>query len=175
MSYGIIPYRVSLGRLATRFGHPDPKKRSRIKSGAMRYAKTVDQWDSEDSPKMKEIVAELLDGKATHERYGHKYWYAIKGLVEDIGRLLNNSAWYPCSPDIFFESELFSLYDIDAPMKIPTPDDFPVVFVLRYENMDPEKIDKFTWQVEDGAARYILRDWIYGARKYKTDLVLFYH
>jgi len=176
MSYGIMPYRVSLSRLKTRFGCTVSNKRSKIKKACARYAEQIDSWDDEGVPTTMEIVTELLDGQATHNRLGHKYWYALKGFIEDLGSFLYNSEWYPASSDVFFSLNEFKLYDIDAPMKIPSPDDFPTVFVLREENMTPELEEKLNKELasEEAQLRQVL-NWIKEAKRYKQDLVLYYH
>lgn len=174
MSYGIMPYRVNLDRVKSRFGCTVSSKRSKIKKACARYAKQIDEWDDENTPTMMEIVEELLDGKATHANLGYKYWYALKGFMEDLGRFMSNREWYPASADVFFDLSEFGLYNIDAPMKIPTPDDFPTVFVLKSENMTPDLDLKLQQKLSGGQLREI-QSWINEAKQYKQDIVLYYH
>jgi uncharacterized protein YaaR (DUF327 family) len=79
----------------------------------------------------------------------------------------------PC--DVFFDIEAFKLYDVDAPMKIPNPADFPVVFVLRGDNMTDELLKELEEKIEDQEQFLQVADWIKEAKRYKQDLVLFYH
>jgi hypothetical protein len=174
MSYGIMPYRVSLDRVRSRFGCSVSSKRSKIKKACARYASQIDEWDDENTPKMMEIVEELLDGKATHSNLGYKYWYALKGFIEDLGRFMMNREWYPADADAFWDIEEFRLYDIDAPMKIPRPDDFPTVFVLRSENMTPD-LDLKLQQKLSGGQLIEVQGWIREAKQYKQDIILYYH
>lgn len=176
MSYGIMPYRVSLSRLRTRFGITVTAKRGKIRGACYHLRQSVDELDSsEDAPKFDEIVVELLDGKAEHSKYGYKYWYAIKGFVEALGQFLNNNEWYPADASVFWETKAFKLYDIDAPMKIPTPDDFPTVFVLRGENMTDELMSELKEKIEDDEQYQQVASWIREAKRYKQDLMLFYY
>jgi hypothetical protein len=176
MSYGIMPYRVSLSRLRTRFGMTDKKKRSKTRGACYHLRQSVDELDSsENAPKFDEIVVELLDGKAEHSKYGYKYWYAVKGFVESIGQFLNNSEWYPADASVFWNSKSFKLYDIDAPMRIPTPDDSPTVFVLRAENMTDDLLKELEEKIGYNEQFWQVSSWIRDAKRYKQDLVLFYH
>ncbi len=176
MSYGIMPYRVSLSRLRTRFGITVTAKRTKVRKACYILGRNVDQMDSSpEAPVFNDIVTELLDGKATHSKYGYKYWYAIKGFVESLGQFLNNSEWYPADADVFWKTKAFKLYDIDAPMKIPSPDDFPTVFVLRAENMTDKLLKELEKELGNGEQYWQVSGWIQEAKRYKQDLVLFYH
>ena len=171
-----MPYRVSLSRLRTRFGLTVTAKRSKVRKFCYHLARSVDEMDSSnDAPKFHDIVTELLDGKAEHLNYGYKYWYAIKGFVESIGQLLPNDQWYPADASIFWNTNAFKLYDIDAPMKIPTPDDFPTVFVLRAENMTNELLTELVNKLGNDKPYWQIAGWIQQAKRYKQDLILFYH
>lgn len=176
MSYGIMPYRVSLSRLSTRFGLTVTAKRRKVRNACHHIGRNVDEMaSSDDTPKFNDIVTELLDGKVAHEKYGYIYWYAIKGFIESIGQFLNNSEWYPADVDVFWNNKSFKLYDIDAPMKIPTPDDSPTVFVLRAENMTDELLKELEKELGNGEQYWQVSSWIREAKRYKQDLVLFYH
>lgn len=176
MGYGIMPYRVNLERLSSRFGMEDKAKRSKIRKMCSRDANNIDSLAYGDEvPKFMDIVEELLDGKATHAKFGYIYWYAIKGFVEELGRFMHNADWYPASADIFWENPNFVLYDIDALMQIPTPDDFPTVFVLRNNKMTDELIESLVEKLSDSYQIAQLKNWIKEAKQYKQDLVLFYH
>jgi hypothetical protein len=176
MSYGIMPYRVSLSRLQTRFGNPDKAKRRKTRDACVRYAREIDELDSApDAPTFMQVVDDLLDGKVEHPNYGHKYWYALKGFIESIGKFLNNNYWYPASADVFWDIDAFKLYDIDAPMKIPSPADFPTVFVLRGDRMTDKLLKELEEKIEDREQFLQVAAWIKEAKRYKQDLVLFYH
>lgn len=171
-----MPYRVSLSRLQTRFGITVTAKRSKVRKSCYHLARSVDDIDSsDDAPKFNDIVTELLDGKAEHPKYGYKYWYAIKGFVESLGQFLHNDQWYPADAEVFWNTKSFKLYDIDAPMKIPTPDDFPTVFVLRAENMTDELLKELEEKLGNGEQYWQIASWLREAKRYKQDLVLFYH
>jgi hypothetical protein len=176
MAYGIIPYRVNLGRLASRFGMKDEAKRSKIRRMCSGYANNIDGLAYDEGvPKFMDIVEELLDGKATHTKYGYIYWYAIKGFVEELGLFIQNADWYPASADIFWENPHFVLYGIDAPMEIPTPDDFPTVFVLRNDRMNDDLIESLVKKLSNNVQIDQLKNWIKEAKRYKQDLILYYH
>lgn len=167
-----MAYRVNLARMATRFGNPKSAKRSKARNACYRFAGE----DAEGEVTYNEIVKEMInDAKASHKNLGYKYWYAIKGLVEDMGQSLPNSCWYPSPADVFWEHPNFNLYDIDAPMEIPHPDDFPTVFVLRYVNMTDELATQLEEMIEDDGQLEEVNYWLKEAIRYKQDLVLFYH
>ncbi|MCI5054716.1 MAG: hypothetical protein MRY83_01340 [Flavobacteriales bacterium] len=173
MSYGIMPYRVNLERLSTRFGNPKSNKRSKAR---LACKEAVRGMDDDEDVSFDEIIKEMIDeAKASHENLGYMYWYALKGLIEDLGSFMTNSSWYPASCDIFYDSKDITLYDIDSPMDIPTPDDFPTVFVFRKENMKEENIADLLNSLEDSDQKREFNHWIEEAKRYKQDLVLYYH
>ena len=174
MSYGIMPYRVNLARVGTRFGNEKTNKRTKAKTACLRYL--YELGDELVPPSNKELVSEMIDdSKALHKNLGYKYWYAIKGLVEHLGSPLSNRAWYPASADFFWDNPFFKLYDIDSPMKIPEPDDFPIVFVLRYAAMSDDFLAMCEEKLEDEEQLNEMKSWIKQAKRYRQDLVLFYH
>lgn len=176
MSYGIMPYRVSLSRLSTRFGNTNNSKRSKIRRICLKDANDVDELDSNpDAPLFKDIVENMLDAKIDHPEYGYKYWYALRGFIESIGQFLMNNHWYPASADVFWKMEAFKLYDIDAPMEIPAPNDFPTVFVLRGENMTDDLIENLKAEIAEEDQFRQTSFWIQESKRYKQDLILFYH
>lgn len=180
MGYGIMPYRVNLDRLATRFGTSNKPKRREIVKECSRRANSIDSDAAhyQNAPKFMEIVEELLDGKATHEKFGWMYWYAIEGFCEVLGRPMMNDQWarIPTTEmDFFYEN--FSLWDIpNAPMTIPTPNDFPTVFVLHPERISDEFIQT---TLKEAVPEYFqygqIKSWLEAAKQYKQDLVLFYY
>ena len=174
MSYGIMPYRVNLARVGTRFGNEKTAKRQKARNACFRH---LSQYDTDGSNVMNHtLVKEMInEAKASHQNCGHRYWYALKGLIEDMGRLLNNRAWYPASADFFWDNPFFKLYDIDSPMEIPEPDDFPVVFVLRYAAMSDDFLAMCEEKLEDEEQLSEMKSWIKQAKRYRQDLVLFYH
>lgn len=174
MSYGIMAFRVNLARMATRFGNSKSAKRSKARRACLRYTDASDDMEGEAT--YSEIIKEMIDdSKASHSNLGYKYWYALKGLMEDLGTQLPNSNWYPASADVFWSHPNFNLYDIDSPMEIPHPDDFPSVFVLRHKNMNEELISQLEKEIEDKDQLNELVHWIGSASQYKQDLVLYYH
>lgn len=170
-----MPIRVNLGRLRTRFGSTNSGKRSKIRRACAGIAANVDDLFEENDPAYMDLVEELLDGKATHENMGAKYWYAIKEMAESLGKWLNNSEWYPASPDLFWNHSAIHLYDIDAPMIVPSPDDFPAVFTLRNADMTDELLEEFKNLIEDEAQFRQFSGWVTDARRYKQDLLMFYY
>jgi hypothetical protein len=128
-----------------------------------------------DTPKFMDIVEELLTGKINLTNYGYIYWYAIKYFIEELGQSLSNTHWYPASVDVFFEHPSFILYGIDFARTIPKPEDFPTVFVLHKEKMDDELNFSLKEKVGNVSQSSELIGWIGLAKKYKEDLVLYYH
>lgn len=174
MSYGIIPYRVSLSRLNSRFGITNSSKKSSIRKKCRAFASAIDDLGSDHDPLMMDLVEELLQAKASHENMGFKYWYALKGFIQDLGQFLYNSCWYPADPQIFYDMPEFTMFDIDSPMKIPTPDDFPMVFTLRNEKMTDALTNSFDGKITDDQ-KYQIVSWIREARRYDQDIVFYYH
>lgn len=176
MSYGIIPYRISLDRLQSRIGMNDIAKKNKLKESCIRHSKNIDSLaNSAETPKFMDIVDELLNGKINHINFGYIYWYAIKYFIEDLGNSLPNTQWYPSSAEIFFEHPSFDLYGIDFVMTIPKPEDFPTVFVLPNEKMDELLINSLKEKIVNVGQFSELNNWIVLAKKYKEDLVLYYH
>lgn len=180
MGYAISAYRVNLERVESRFGIADkPKRRKIINRCAARKA-SIDELASykTDAPKFMEIVEELLDGKATHERFGFMYWYAIECFIEELGREMvpRDNYWSGRNLDLDFFYKHFSLYSIPAPMTIPTPDDFPTVFVLDSELISDEFIQT---TLKEAVPEYFqygqIKSWLQDAKRYKQDLVLYYY
>jgi hypothetical protein len=173
MGYGIMPYRVSLGRLATRFGNPVAKKRNQARRACLRVQSQMDDLFDHWDISYKDVVEDLLEGKASYENAGAMYWYAIKQIIEDLGRWLPNSEWYPADADAIWNAPEVKLYDIDSPESFPSPDDFPTVFVVRSERLEAfheglkDKVETAQWN-EVGY-------WVKEAKRYRQDLVMFYH
>lgn len=174
MGYGITVYRVSLQRLCTRLGTQDKARKNRLREVCLKRAKNMDSLGHETTPSFMEIVEELLDGKATYKT-GYLYWYAIQSFVDDLGVSLANNHWYPASAEIFWDIKDFVLYEINAPMKIPQPDDFPLVFVLKHQNMKPELQHILQEKIQNQAQLTQFQYWIKEAQTYKQDLILYYH
>jgi hypothetical protein len=175
MGYGIMPYRVSLSRLATRFGNPNSSKRSKARRACASIASNMDDLFGGDGPGYMDIVEELLDGKATHRGYGAWYWYAIERMIGDLGQFLHNGEWYPSRADAFWDHPAARLYDIDAPMDIPSPDDFPTVFVIRNAELNDALLAGFREKISDDAQYRSFSHWVNEAKRYKQDLVLYYY
>ncbi len=174
MSYGITPYRINLERLSTRFGNTNTAKRWKVRSSCNRRAGQIDAIDT-DAPSLDQFALDLLDAKISHPGYGYKYWYALEAFMDELGARIPNRHWYPASADFFWNNDKFNLYDIDAPMSIPKPDDFPVVFVLRAANMTDELKTDLENGIEDADQLAELKSWIADAKRYKQDLALFYY
>jgi hypothetical protein len=180
MGYAISAYRVNLERVESRFGIADKPKRRKIINRCAARAASIDELGSykTDPPKFMEIVEELLDGKATHERFGFMYWYAIECFMEELGREMvpRDNYWEGRNLDLDFFYKHFSLWSIPAPMTIPTPDDFPTVFVLPAERITEEFM---TTTVNAAVPEYFqrgqLQSWLKNSKQYKQDLVLFYY
>lgn len=169
-----MPYRVNLARVGTRFGNEKTNKRTKAKNACLRYLHDFE--DEAGGLSNRALISEMIDeSKASHQNLGYKYWYAIKGLVEYLGGHLNNNAWYSASADFFWDNPFFKLYDIDSPMEIPEPDDFPVVFVLRYAAMSDDFLAMCEEKLDDEEQLIEMKEWVKKAKQYRQDLVLFYH
>lgn len=185
MSYGIIPYRVNLKRVAALIGTTDTSTRKKvIKHCSKRAALIDDLADSDNAPQFMEVVEELLDGKATHERYGFMYWYALESFITLLGQRLDNTYWkrIPAGEmDFFFQK--FNLFNaaLPLPMSIPKPNDMPIVFVLPaseitndFKAMVVNMMLKRESNYENIQLLEVV-EWIESAKRYKQDLVLFYY
>ena len=178
MGYSITPYRVSLERLSTYFGIEDKGKRSKIRAVCRRKADNIDELAyGEAIPKFMDIAEELLDGKVTHNQYGYLYWYAIEGFMEVLGSVMYANDWIHASEEaqVFWKHREFVLYDIDAPMEIPTPIDFPTVFVLHNNLLSDELVKSLEQEITNSYQIAQLKNWIKEAKRYKQDLVLYYY
>lgn len=175
MGYGIMAYRVSLSRLKSRFGVSVSSKKSSIRKKCFPIGRRIDDMGSDDAPRLMQVVEELLAAKVEHPEYAYLYWYALKGFIEDLGAPMSNSAWYPAEADLFYELPEFKLYDIDAPMALPRPDDFPVVFVLRAEQNTQALVEKMHSNIKEPEQLQEVLNWLQSAQRYKQDLVLYYH
>ncbi len=174
MGYGISPYRVSLQRLCTRFGTQDEARKSRLREVCFKRAKDMDGLGDATTPLFMEIVEELLNGKVT-SGIGYLYWYAIESFISDLGVFLANNQWYPASAEVFWEIESFALYAVNAPMKIPQSEDFPIVFVLHHQKMTDELQLTLQEKIKNQAQLAQLQNWIKEAKIYEQDLILYYY
>lgn len=175
MSYGISPYRISLSRLATRFGNPNSGKRSKARRACASISSNMEDMFEDDGPSYMDIVEELLEGKATHPNHGAWYWYAIEQMINELGRWLPNNNWYPADPEAFWSHSACNLYDIDSPMDIPTPDDFPTVFVIRFAELGDGLLEGFREKIADDDQFSEFSYWVKEAKRYKQDIVMFYY
>jgi hypothetical protein len=129
----------------------------------------------DDGPAYMEIVEDLLDGKATFKHHGAWYWYAIEQIIADLGRRLSNGSWYPGNSEPFWSHASCCMNDIDSPMQIPAPDDFPSVFVIRNSALSDELVVDFREKISDEDQFSEFSRWVKEAQRYKQDLVMFYY
>ncbi len=174
MGYGITAYRANMQRVATRFGIKVSKKKSPVRKACRPRAAAIDELYDDEPPLFLDIVEELLDGKAEHEDQGARYWYAYEGFVQALGQRLANNEFYPGDAEPFVSHSAFRIYDIDAPMDIPHPDDFPMVLTLRKDAMTDDVVAEVVAEMSAEQGRQF-SFWIKEARQYKQDLVLFYY
>ncbi|MEH0157678.1 hypothetical protein V6R21_26555 [Limibacter armeniacum] len=180
MSYGITPYRVNLSRVRSRLDKDCPSsKKSKAKKACLNQLSRCGFGTEDGEPTDAELInAFIADGKAEHEGLGYKYWYALEGLIGDLGQFLSNGYWYPGTSDPFFNTDGFKLYDIGGGIDIPTPDDFPAVFVLENSDMSEELIQEFEKKYANELEAETIKQfksWITQAQRYKQDLVLYYY
>lgn len=174
MGYGITGYRVNLSRMNTRFSHEKAAKRSAAKNACI---ENISNWDVEEGdPTHTELIDELIDeSKASYNHLGYKYWYAIEGLISDLGTCLDNSEWYPCDPEVFEDDFRFKMYNINTSFEIPTPDDFPSVLTFFAEDMTEEATTQISNKIDDEDQKNSFLQWVKAAKRYKQDIVLFYY
>ncbi len=172
-----MPYRVSLELLRDCFGSEDNTLKDKLRERCKKAEREIEGMAAnDDTPYFKDIVEELLDGKATHtnRKYGYIYWYAIENFIKVIGLQMYANDWSHASADAFWDNKAFKLYDIDAPMPITKPDDVPTVFVLRNAMMTDELESNLEQKVTNSYQIAQLKNWLKEAKQYQQDLVLYY-
>ncbi len=152
----------------------NPKLFSRLQAGIKGEITRLNQ--TFDTLQFDPFFEDLFTGVIHNKNAGEKYWYAIESLVRHFGTLLSNEAWsHSRSSDIgpIYDIEEFRMYLFTTTPRIPSPDDFPVVFVVEHKNI--ELCEEKSLVIRDEDKRNELIDWLTSAKENAEDLILFYY
>lgn len=178
MSYGVTAFAVNLNQIEEPFGSQDEELKNEIVSQVKERFDSIDEQLG--GTPMVDITDDYFKGEINHADDAKKYWYLIETLCIGFGRKLSNDHWYPFkgATEPWYDHEQFKLYGINTKPFLPSPDDFPLVFVLgnadlqdAYEAIN-EQGEKDVYSIEQVRQ---FSDWIENAQKDRWDLVLFYY
>jgi hypothetical protein len=177
MSYGILPYSIEIGKVEAVFGYEDPEMKTHILSVSKERLDEMQEEDS-DGTSYTDILTDYLDGEIRHADEAHKYWYVIEMLCDGFGEMMDNDEWLPADlPEYFWETDYVFPFGIEVggeDMEFPTPDDFPVCFIVLNEDLGKVKEDAASLGLENEQLVQ-LQGWCDTCVNEGTDLVLFYY
>ncbi len=172
MGYGIMPYRVKLAEIEQLFGTSDQELASRIRNGIQARLQQLD--NSFGDPSATEILTDFLDGKISHPQSGHLYWYVIEAMIRYFGTFLANGEWYPVRDEEIYKVAGTSMYHLRISKKIPSPDDFPSVYMVFHADLDKASMSIKDTD-HDAAQKAQFEDWCTKAKSAGQDLVMYYY
>jgi hypothetical protein len=197
MSYGIMPFAVSIAQVQEVFGSHDQALANELKHRFATLFEQDEDYDDEDGEalSLEQALGEIIDGQELPPEFGHKYGYAVKILCEHFGRHLPNEAfssvgseWIDEIEDVLADSGVssvdFSLQEHlmyrGSPVPIPRPDDFPAVGYLKLNELAPalramQGANFTTAEAEHREALAEVQSWLETCIELKSDLVCFYH
>jgi hypothetical protein len=172
MSYGITPYLVKISAVASSFGGQDAALKADIVADCGKRMARLDDW-FEDTP-MADILTDFLAGKVSYPGEGFKYWYVIEMIIQHLGLRLDNGAWYPSDSDPIWSLKGCSMYLLDTAVPIPSPDDFPSVFMVPHARLDEALADGQS-KITDPEQLAEFVAWCTKGKDRGLDLVLYYY
>jgi len=192
MSYGIMPYSVSIDRLKQAIGSNDAALAKSLKD-RLRDSYDFDSDDDEVTPE--QAVDQLISGSELQKGYGHYYGTVIELLSLQFGKMLENGAFSGMSSswadevdqaleDAGVPAEILRVTDHlmyrSSPVTIPPPDDFPSIGYLTKSEIPAalqamQSADMDSADDEQKEAMIQLKNWLEICSKASTDLVCFYH
>ncbi len=196
MSYGIMPYSVSLAEVERVFGCGDPALLARL---MVEFKDDLDNdecdEDDEEEPTLAEALREIIEGEPMRPSYGHKYGYLLEMLCRQYGESLANSEFSSMHSDWIdkvdqglahagIPEETLSLSRHllyrGSPVAIPEPGDFPFIGYLKSNEIPPalqalETADLTVLEREVKESIDQLRSWLESSQKSQRDLVCFYY
>lgn len=118
----------------------------------------------------RQVLDEFLTNRiADQSDFGFVYGYIFKLLCAYKGESLGNSQWYRCDSRSYVG---IPFTNMSLPVAFPTPDDFPWIMHVNYEDIDlrhAEYLDMDEQQKQEVVS------WFTVAIQSKKDLYLFYH
>jgi len=195
MSYGYMAWAVDIDKLKEVCGSKDEKLVrmicGRFKHDVADLDDTFDYLIRSGAPTARQALTALIDG-AEMVGHGAMYAYAFKLLVEHFGKSLDNSALYPTGLEFPGEVDkvlkaggvtVISLSGLSygsAPVKFPSPDDFPRFGHLTAEQVKQaqRQLQAFTYDGNDydtTGAIANLRSWVDTASASGRGIMAFFH
>jgi hypothetical protein len=160
----------------------------------------IDAYDLNELSEIpiRQTIQELLNGECNHPEIGFQYGYALELLCPLCGDRLDNDEVYPLSMDYFDAIDLawkdLGLADIlsmnkfvwsGSPIKIPFPDEFPIIGYLSaaecnvaFERLFDEDVNhKFDLTAPDFPITVLkqISDWICIATQMEQSIICFYY
>ncbi|GAA3930745.1 DUF7691 family protein [Litoribacillus peritrichatus] len=182
MSYGVIPYATFLSNFPTIYGIDDQQFKDKLMTSYNMFGsgELDEQFEAPDYPTEREILRAFLNGKEFDiKAEGAKHWYLMEKLVSFISQSSpsNNNAWYPSGLGVMEHLggcpaiKLFCL-DEKGDIKLPVPDDFPVVYsIFNADLQAAEEHIQASGVTDEQKAEF--SGWIEEAREMEGDVILF--
>lgn len=177
MSYGVIAYAAPVEHVAGLFGSENDDLYGTILNQA---GSALDQLDETFAGTSTRLIGDgFFDGRFPDRGEDHKFWYFLEILYSGFGEDLPNDRWYPSrnARDVLFSMTSAAMYDVGIP-GVPTPDDFPAVFVVRQTKLEEARSEigkAYQAGRLDEMQAEQFSGWIDAARASGRDLVLYYY
>jgi len=162
-----MPYLAPWESLQSLYGSKDMALYNTVlEKQQFRIAELKTSFDEEPTG----YLLDIINGANQHKN-GALYGYAFELICLTIGRLMNNSQWYPTPHMWDIETALTD----NLPFSVPAPDDFPAYWVI-----SPENMDKVCHKIETAATisdpeREQFLHWLKRGKETNRALVLFYY
>ncbi|WP_062269339.1 DUF7691 family protein [Endozoicomonas arenosclerae] len=178
MGYGLMPYKVKIDNVISLIGSRD---KVYIKGFLNYYYERIIDIDRQlhsDKNSIDVAISTLTDPDYRDEQI-YKQSYVIELIVSSIGELLPNHCWSPCSfPEFLYFDPAIRRDTQDAyDQGIVRGDDFPGVFVIRYQNARSviERISVLKDDSIDEEQKEQFSGWLNQAIDSEEDIVIYHY
>lgn len=137
MSSTLSVYAIDLERLRQIAGSGDQVAMKEIADSQREFLQGIDEIDEETEMRCVDALAEIINGSISDEGPGYLYGYALEAICAHLGKTLPNIPSIAGATDWIDEMEealsghggdvLSGLVYGGSPVKIRTPDDYPLI------------------------------------------------
>lgn len=171
MSYGITPIQTNIKLIEQQILNLNETQKKEYIKALRPHLKELQASFGEP---VLQILKDMLNGKGFEAEYDYLYWYIFEKIFLLHGSSLNNSQWYPTDLSELGKLKALKIFDLQLE-NIPYPDDFPLVYSCRSEDIEALRIE-VSEIISDSAQRDQFLSWIDACNSGdNNDLVLYYY
>ncbi|HHF3126605.1 TPA: transcriptional regulator [Vibrio alginolyticus] len=172
MGYGATVYSLDIEKVFNVLKNErNPELEKAIMERCQDSFKVINEMleSSGESIRAEELLMQMLSEEIKYSHLGYAYAYLLEAICKITGYYLSNNSWYPCDVNDFCD---IPFTNTDYPIKFPFPDDFPVVFMIKNQDIHQDNVD-FGGLSEQQISE--VKSWYTHAVVNNRDLVLFYY